>query len=61
LTQRDRCDQRDCQVPAVVRVEITPDTYLDWCHHHFAELEITLVMAGYRILDCRAQLAESAR
>jgi len=36
-----------------VRVAVTDTQHLDFCGHHYAEHEMTLLAAGYRVLDRR--------
>ena len=51
LTLMDTCDQ--CGAAACVRVAVTDTQLLDFCGHHDAEHEMTLLAAGYRVLDRR--------
>jgi hypothetical protein len=51
LTLTDTCDQ--CGAAACVRVAVTDTQLLDFCGHHYAEHEMTLLAAGYRVLDRR--------
>ena len=48
LTLTDTCDQ--CGAAACVRVAVTDAQLLDFCGHHYAEHEMTLLAAGYRVL-----------
>jgi len=36
-----------------VRVAVTDAQHLDFCGHHYAEHAMTLLAAGYRVLDRR--------
>ena len=51
LTLTDTCDQ--CGAAACVRVAVTDAQHLDFCGHHYAEHEMALLAAGYRVLDRR--------
>ncbi len=51
LTLMDTCDQ--CGAAAYVRVAVTDARHLDFCGHHYAEHAMTLLAAGYRVLDRR--------
>ena len=51
LTLMDTCDQ--CGAAACVRVAVTDAQCLDFCGHHYAEHAMTLLAAGYRVLDRR--------
>ena len=51
LTPTDTCDQ--CGAAACVRVAVTDAHHLDFCGHHYAEHAMTLLAAGYRVLDRR--------
>ena len=51
LTLMDTCDQ--CGSAAYVRVAVTDSQHLDFCGHHYAEHAMTLLAAGYRVLDRR--------
>ena len=51
LTLTDTCDQ--CGAAARVRVAVTDAQRLDFCGHHYAEHAMTLLAAGYRVLDRR--------
>jgi hypothetical protein len=47
----DTCDQ--CGAAACVRVAVTGAQHLDFCGHHYDEHAVTLLAAGYRVLDRR--------
>src|SRR5205814_1011642 len=51
LTLTDTCDQ--CGAAACVRVAVTDARHLDFCGHHYTEHAMTLLAAGYRVLDRR--------
>jgi hypothetical protein len=51
LTLTDTCDQ--CGAAACVRVAVTDAQYLDFCGHHYDAHAVTLLAAGYRVLDRR--------
>ena len=51
LTLTDTCDQ--CGAAACVRVAVTDAQHLDFCGHHYTEHAMTLLAAGYRVLDRR--------
>ena len=51
LTLMDTCDR--CGAAACVRVAVTDAQHLDFCGHHYAGHEMTLLAAGYRVLDRR--------
>jgi hypothetical protein len=51
LTLTDTCDQ--CGAAACVRVAVTDAQHLDFCGHHYTEHAVTLLAAGYRVLDRR--------
>ena len=51
LTLMDTCDQ--CGAAACVRVAVTDAQHLDFCGHHYDEHAVTLLAAGYRVLDRR--------
>ncbi len=51
LTPADTCDQ--CGAAARVRVAVTDAQHLDFCGHHYDEHAMTLLAAGYRVLDRR--------
>jgi hypothetical protein len=51
LTPMDTCDQ--CGAAACVRVAVTDAQHLDFCGHHYDEHAMTLLAAGYRMLDRR--------
>ena len=51
LTLMDTCDQ--CGAAACVRVAVTDGQHLDFCGHHYDEHAVTLLAAGYRVLDRR--------
>ena len=51
LTLTDTCDQ--CGAAACVRVAVTDAQHLDFCGHHYAAHAMTLLAAGYRVLDRR--------
>jgi hypothetical protein len=51
LTLMDTCDQ--CGAAACVCVAVTEAQHLDFCGHHYDEHAVTLVAAGYRVLDRR--------
>ena len=51
LTPADTCDQ--CGAAACVCVAVTDAQHLDFCGHHYAEHAMTLLAAGYRVLDRR--------
>jgi hypothetical protein len=53
LTLMDTCDQ--CGAAACVRVAVTDAQCLDFCGHHYAEHAMTLLAAGYRVLDRRGR------
>ena len=51
LTLMDTCDQ--CGAAACVRVAVTDAQHLDFCGHHYDEHAVTLLAAGYQVLDRR--------
>ena len=48
----DRCDKRECNAQALVRV-VTPSGDLDFCGHHYAIVEWSLIAVAVFVLDQR--------
>ncbi|HLN76867.1 MAG TPA: hypothetical protein VK204_07440 [Nocardioidaceae bacterium] len=60
MLAQDRCDARGCGVQAYLRVALGDAGTLDFCHHHYALYEDTLLRQGAAIVaDDRRMLSRS--